>query len=139
MFFGILSQLIFVEKPMKKQTFWILEISKITKILIFPWFFAKNGNFDESASWWSEKKIFRDGSGGPKNEFNTPLSNAAIKKYGRLMNFSHFWWFDFFHFLEAQKIPKIKCKIFNSFLQISSFFVIFHVFCVQNPFLLSKF
>ena len=35
-------------------------------------------------------KIFRDGLDDPKMVFKTLLSNAAIKKYGRLMKFSHF-------------------------------------------------
>ena len=75
---------------MKNHNFWILGIPKNAKTLFFPWFFAKNENFDKFTSRWSEKKIFRDGSDGPKNEFKTLLSNAAIKKYGRLMKFSHF-------------------------------------------------
>ena len=75
---------------MKNHDFWILGIPKNAKTLFFPWFFAKNENFDKFTSRWSEKKIFRDGSDGPKNEFKTLLSNAAIKKYGRLMKFSHF-------------------------------------------------
>ena len=37
-----------------------------------------------------QKKKFRDGSGGPKNEFKTLLSNAAIKIWHRLMKVSHF-------------------------------------------------
>ncbi len=61
------------------------EIPKITKTLFFPLFFTKNGNYDRSASSWREKKIFRDGSDGPKEDFKTLLSNAAIKKCGRLM------------------------------------------------------
>ncbi len=75
---------------MENYTFCNSEISKITKTLIFQWFFAKNENFYKFTSRWPEKKIFRDGSDGPKNEFKTLLSNAAIKKYGRLMKFSHF-------------------------------------------------
>ena len=75
---------------MKNLDFWILGIPKNAKALFFPLFFAKNENFDKFTSRWSEKKIFRDGSDGPKNEFKTLLSNAAIKKYGRLMKFSHF-------------------------------------------------
>ena len=98
LFFGILSQLIFVEKQMKNHDFWILRIQKNTKPLIFPWFFAENGNFDESASWWSEKKNFRDGSGGTKMSFNTLLRYTAIKIWHRLIKFLHFWWFDFLIF-----------------------------------------
>ena len=85
-----MSQLIFIEKPMENQNFWILGIPKNAKTLFFPWFFAKNENFDKFTSRWSEKKIFLDGSDGPKMMFNVLLSNAAIEKYGRLMNFSHF-------------------------------------------------
>ena len=86
-----MSQFVFIEKPMKKLRFCNSEISKITKTLLFQYFFAKNENFDKFTSRWSEKKIFRSGPGGPKNEFKTLLSNAAIKKYGRLIRFSHFW------------------------------------------------
>ena len=70
--------------------FLILGIPKIEKNIVFSMVFAKNENFDKFTSRWTEKKIFRDGSGGPKNEFKNLLSNAAIKKYGRLMKFSHF-------------------------------------------------
>ena len=121
-----MSHFIFVEKTMKNHDFWILGIPKNAKTLFFPLFFAKNENFGESASWWSEKKIFRGGSDGPKMLFNTLLSNAAIKKYGRLMNFSHFWWFDFFHFLEAQKIAKIT---FSKNANFRTFYFKFHQFC----------
>ena len=141
-----MSHFIFVEKTNEKTNILDFRNFKNCKNIVFFMFFAKNENFDESASWWSEKKIFRDGPDDPKNEFKTLLSNAAIKKYGRLMKFSHFWWFDFFHFLEAQKIAKITFSknanfaIFSiKFHQIRSFFVIFDVFCLQNPFLLSKF
>ena len=75
---------------MENHIFWILGIPKIAKTLIFQWFFAKNKNFDKFTSRCLEKKI-RDGSGDPKNGFKTLLSNAAIKKCGRLMKFSHFW------------------------------------------------
>ena len=88
--FEKMSQLIFIEKPMKKGRFCKSEISKITKTLILQWFFAKNENFYKFTSRWPEKKIFRDGSDGPKNEFKTLLSNAAIKIWGRLIRFSHF-------------------------------------------------
>lgn len=146
MIFGILSHFIFVEKPMENHDFWNLEISRIAKTFIFPWFFAKNQNFDESASWWSGKKIFRGGCGGPKNEFKTPLWHAAIKIWGRLIRFLHFWWFDFLIFSLPQKMLKVDFSknaifaiFFSPFHQICSYFVIFHVFCLQNPFLLSKF
>ena len=98
MIFWKLSQLIFIEKPMKNHDLWILGIPKNAKTLFFPWFFAKNGNFDESASWWSEKKILPSGSGGPKNEFKALLWYDAIKICHRLIRFLHFWWFDFLIF-----------------------------------------
>ncbi len=142
MIFGILSHFIFVEKPMENHNFWVLGIPKIAKTFIFPWFFAKNENFDESASWWSEKKIFRSGSGGPKMLFNTILWYAAIKIWHRLIRFLHFWWFDFFIFWLPKITSSKKCNFaifFSQFHQFCSFFVIFHVFCLQNPFLLSKF
>ena len=75
---------------MENHIFWVLGIPKIAKTLIFQWFFAKNENFNESASRWSEKKIFRYGSGGPKMLFNIILWNAAIKIWHRLIRFLHF-------------------------------------------------
>ena len=129
MFFRKMSQLNFVEKTMQNHDFWILEISKNAKTLFFPLFFAKNENFDESASWWSEKKIFRGGPDGPNIVFNTLLWHAAIKICGRLMKFSHFWWFDFFDFLEAQKSKNAKFSTFSpKFHQFCSFFCYFSRF-----------
>ena len=125
-----MSQFIFIEKPMQNWRFCNSEISKIAKTLIFQWFFATNEKFYKFTSRWSEKKIFRDGSDGSKNEFKTLLSNAAIKKYGCLMNFLHFWSFHFFHFLVTQKMLKItfsKNAIFLIFFpQISLILLIFH-------------
>ena len=42
---------------MENHDFWILGIPKNAKILFFPWFFAKNENFDEFTSRLTEKKI----------------------------------------------------------------------------------
>ena len=86
------------KKPMKKHDFWILGIPKKAKTLFFPWFFAKNENFDKFTSRWSEKRNFRDCSDGPKMVSNSILWYAAIKNCGRLIRFSHFWWFDFLVF-----------------------------------------
>ena len=145
MIFGILSHFIFIEKTIKNHDFWISEISRIAKTLFFPWFFAKNENFDKFTSRWSEKKIFRDGSGGPKMLFNTILWYAAIKIWHRLIRFLHFWWFDFLVFLAIQKMPKIafpkksifaifffKLHQFCSFLLFFSFFVSKIHFFYQN-------
>ena len=114
----------------------------LVKIFIF----CKKWKFWRVSILMVRKKISRGGSGGSKMSFNTILWYAAIKIWHRLIRFSHFWWFDFLHFLEAQKIVKIafpKNAIFAicffQFHQIRSFFIIFHVFCLQNPFLLSKF
>ena len=68
--------------------FW--KFQELQKHYFFHGFFAKNENFDKFTSRWTEKKNFRDGSGGPKNEFSTLLSNAAIKIWHRLMKFLHF-------------------------------------------------
>ena len=141
-----MSQLIFDEKPLKNHDFWILGIPKNAKTVIFPMFFAKIENFDKSASWWREKKIFRSGSGGPKMLFNTLLWYDLIKIWHRLIRFLHFWWFDFFDFWATQKNAKNhflkKCNFaifFSQFYHFHSFFVIFSCFCLQNPFLSSKF
>ena len=75
---------------MKNHDFWIIGIQKNANILFFPLFFAKNENFDKFTSRWSEKKIFRDGSDGPKIMFNALLSNDAIKIWHRLIRFLHF-------------------------------------------------
>ena len=88
----------FLLKNQWKWWFCNSEFSKITKTLIFQCFFAKNENFDKFTSRWSEKKIFRSGSDGPNIVFDTLLWHAAIKIWGRLIEFSHFWWFDFLIF-----------------------------------------
>ena len=107
-------------------------------LLFFSIVFCKKWKFCQVHLSMVRKKKFRDGSDGPKNEFKTLLSNAAIKKYDRLMNFFHFWWFDFFHFLEAQKILKIafpKNAIFTFF---SPKFTNFAYFLLFFTFFVSK-
>ena len=93
-------------------------------------FFCKTSKFLQASNLMVRKKKFRDGSDGPKMVFKTLLSNAAIKKYGRLMKFSHFWWFDFLIF----QLPKNtknrifkKCKIFIFFFDFHQFLLVFHV------------
>ena len=128
MIFWKMSQLIFIEKPMENHDFWILEIPKIVKTLIFPWFFAKMKFLTSSPLHGRKKKIFRSGSGGPKMLFNTILWYAAIKIWHRLIRFLHFWWFDFFHFLAAKNHIFKKMQFCNIFLPISSILLIFCYF-----------
>ena len=146
MIFHFLSHFIFVEKPMENHYFWIFGIPKNAKTLFFPLFFAKNGNFDESASWWSEKKIFPSGSGGPKMLFNTILWYAAIKIWHRLIRFLHFWWFDFLIFWLPKKCQKSHLQknailqyFSPNFINFAYFLLFFSFFATQNPFLLSNF
>ena len=55
------------------------------------------------------------------------------------MKFSYFWWFDFFHFLEAQKIAKIKFSKNAKFSIFSSrFYQIRSCFCNFSRFLSPK-
>ena len=67
--------------------FW--KFQELQKCLFFHGFLQKM-KILTSSPLDGQKKNFRGGSGGPKNEFKNLLSNAAIKKYGRLMKFSHF-------------------------------------------------
>ena len=74
---------------MENPRFCNSEISKITKTLIFHWYFAKNEILISSALDGQKKKI-RDGSDDPKNEFKTLLWDHGMKKYDRLVKFEHF-------------------------------------------------
>ena len=65
------------------------EFQKMQKHYFFHGFLHKMKNFT-SSPLDGQKKNFQDGSDGPKNEFKTLLSNAAIKRCGRLIRFSHF-------------------------------------------------
>ena len=135
-----MSHFIFVEKTMKKWRFCNYKFSKITKSLIFQWFFEKNENFDKFTSRWPEKKIFRDGLDDPKMVFETLLWNDAIKIWHCLIRFLHFWWFHFFDFLVPQKMRKIESSknrnfaIFLNFCSNSSILFIFRYFsCFLLP------
>ena len=134
MIFQFLSHFIFIGNSKKRKN------------IIFFMVFYKKWNFLQVHLSMVRKKKFRDGSDGPKNEFKTLLSNAAIKKCDRLIRFFTILKIGFFWFFVIQKMRKIEYSkntifaiFFSQFHQFCLFFVIFPVFCLQNPFLLSKF
>ena len=122
----------FCWKNQSKMIYFVIpKFQKMQTTLFFPLFFAKNENFNKFTSRWSEKKIFRDCSDGPKMMFKTLLWYAAMKKYGRLMKFSHFWWFLFLIFGHPKNAKNRffkKCKILIFFFQFHQFLLVFHVF-----------
>ena len=119
---------------------------KNCKNIIFSIVFCKNEKIYKSASWWSGKKIFRGGWGGPKNEFKTPLWHAAIKICGRLIRFLHFWWFHVFVFWFSKKSQKLhfqKMHFFqffsSNFIKFAHFFLFFTFFVSKIPFFYRNF
>ena len=119
--------------------------SKKCKNITFSIVFCKKWKFWQVHLSMVRKKNFPGGSDGPKMVFNTILWYAAIKIWHRLIRFLHFWWFDFLIFWLPKKCQKSHLQknailqyFSPNFINFAHFFVIFHVFCLQNSFVLSK-
>ena len=61
----------------------------------------------------------------------------VVAQNAKIVFFLHFWFFSYPK-NRKKRIFK-KCNFFFKFQEFSLFFDVFHVFCLQNPFLLSKF
>ena len=112
--------------------FEFLEFQKMQNV-IFSMVFCKKWKFWQVHLSMARKKIFRDGSDGPKIVFNNILWHAAIKICGRLIRFLHFWWFHVFVFWISKKSQKMQFfQFFSSNFLKFAYFLLFFTFFVSK-------